>query len=179
MPVELAPWLFDASSLTWRLQQACGEGFAVRLLGQRWQRPMLNEWRRLGMRQREYGLVRQVRLLCDDRPVVFARTVMPPDTLKGARRRLAHLGNRPLGATLFADKSMRRDGIEIARITPEHGVYAAATARGRSPGDAIWGRRSVFFIEGRPLLVSEIFLSVMAHPGAPRRAALHDTEQSA
>lgn len=164
VPAELAPWLFDCESLTRRLQQTCGAGFRVRLLGQRWQRPMLNERRRLGMGNREYGLVRQVRLLCGHLPVVFARTVMPVATIRGTRRRLAHLGHRPLGATLFADKSMRRDGIEIARITPDHDLYAAATGDGQLDEDAIWGRRSVFRIKDRPLLVSEIFVSVLPHP---------------
>lgn len=160
----MTQWLFDSASLTWRLQQVCGERFRVRLLGQRWQRPMRNERRRLGMASREYGLVRQVRLLCGDLPVVFARTVMPAATLKGRRRRLAHLGNRPLGAALFSDKSMRRDGIEIARLTPEHDMYTTALGCGQVRNRTLWGRRSVFFIDGRPLLVSEIFLSIPTHP---------------
>jgi chorismate lyase len=35
------------------------------------------------------ALIREVHLLCDDRPWVFARTIIPISTLRGRERRLA------------------------------------------------------------------------------------------
>lgn len=119
---------------------------------------MLNEARTLGQRPEAYALVREVYLMCDDKPWVFARTVIPAGTLKGGRRRLANLGKRPLGAVLFADRSMRRSPVEIACLSPGQPLFARAVAPLCVTPEAIWGRRSVFRLSGQPLLVSEIFL---------------------
>lgn len=119
---------------------------------------MLNEAQRLDMRPSSYAWIRQVHLLCGEQPWVFARTVIPPHTLRGKQRRLSRLGKKPLGAVLFADKSMRRTEMEIACILPGQQLYQLATHHMALTEHAIWGRRSVFFLNRNPLLVSEIFL---------------------
>jgi chorismate--pyruvate lyase len=158
IPVELSPWLFDSGSLTQRLIESCPGEFRVTLLSQGWGRPLLNEARRLGMRASQNALIRQVHLSCDGVPWVFARTVIPPRTLRGPQRRLAHLGNKSLGAVLFADKSMRRTELEIAAIAKGQQIYTLATQHMGAESRKIWGRRSVFSLHNHPLLVSEIFL---------------------
>ncbi len=155
MPPVLASWLIDTDSLTRRLRAICGAAFSVRVLKQRWQRPLPSERVALGLHDQAWALVRQVRLLCASQAVVYARTIMPEATLNGARRRFAHLGNRPLGEMLFTDRRIVRGHMEIARIEPGHELHALAVGHGRA---GIWGRRSVFEIDGYPLLVNEIFL---------------------
>jgi chorismate--pyruvate lyase len=157
-PAELLDWLLDPTSLTRRLQQACAGQFRVEPTGQYWQRPMLNEAQALGVLPHERCFVREVRLLCDDQPWVYARTVIPVRTLTGPRRRLSRLGKKPLGAVLFADPSMYRSGIEIAKLLPGQSLFARATAGLSQTPTSIWGRRSAFFLNHQPLLVSEIFL---------------------
>jgi chorismate--pyruvate lyase len=157
-PAELLHWLLDRASLTARLRAACCGQFRVEVREQGWRRPMLDEARTLGQRPEAYAFVREVHLMCDDEPWVFARTVIPAATLKGGRRRLANLGKRPLGAGLFADRSMRRSPVEIARLCAGQPLFARAVAPLDSAPAAIWGRRSVFRLSGAPLLVSEIFL---------------------
>lgn len=158
IPPDLRCWLLDPASLTHRVEQACTGGFHVELLKQGWARPMLNERLLLNLRHGAAGFVRQVRLVCRGEPWVFARTIIPRATLSGPRRRLARLGNKPLGAVLFADPGMRRGDLQLARIRPGEQLFATAT-RGLQPAPLeIWGRRSVFYLGGRPLLVSEIFL---------------------
>ena len=120
--------------------------------------PRLDEAQVLGMRPRDIAIVRQVRLLCGGTPWVYARTVIPVTSLRGKLQRLAGLGTRPLGGVLFADPGMRRGIVELAELLPGHAVYAAATGHMRQRPAAIWGRRSVFRMSGKPLLVSEIFL---------------------
>lgn len=166
VPARWLDWLLDDGSLTRRLVAACGGGFRVAPLSQGWRRPLLNEAGVLGMRPDLYGFVREVHLLCDGSPWVYARTVIPPQTLVGERRRLARLGDRPLGAVLFADRSMRRSPVQIARLRPGQWLYDSATAplAGRPAGslpDEIWGRRSLFWLGDRPLLVNEIFLPAL------------------
>lgn len=165
VPAGMLDWLLDPTSLTRRLQQACRGRFRVELLSLGRGRAMANEAALLAMRADGQAVVRQVLLLCGDTPWVFARTVIPTTTLRGRRRRLLHLGNRPLGAVLFADRSMRRGAVEVARIGPGQGMYKLATERLAERPEAIWGRRSVFFLDENPLLVSEVFLpSVGAAP---------------
>lgn len=163
LPEDFSPWLLDSSSLTQRVIAVCGGRFRVQLLALAWGRPLPDEAARLALRAGERSLVRQVQLLCNERPWVYARTVIPRSTLTGRNRRLAHLGSKPLGAALFADPTMERDEVEITRITPGSALYALATQGLPVKPDEIWGRRSVFRVSDRPLLVSEIFL-----PGIPK-----------
>jgi chorismate--pyruvate lyase len=158
LPVDLRPWLLDTASLTQRVVSVCSGPFRVRVLSQRWTRPMRNECLRLGMVAGAHALVRQVELLCNGVPWVYARTVIPRSTLTGRARRLANLGSRSLGATLFADPAMRRSGLEVARLSDRDALFARLATLDHAQVDSLWGRRSVFTLAGKPLLVSEIFL---------------------
>ena len=158
VPEVLRAWLLDNGSLTDRLKRSCKGNFSVTVMDESWQRPQLDEARVLDMPDTAVAWVRQVQLLCDGKPWVFARTVVPAATLSGAQRRLAHLGSRPLGAYLFSDPGMRRSSVQLARITPGSRLFEdAVQSLPDRPGE-IWGRRSVFRVDNKPLLVSEIFL---------------------
>ncbi len=154
----LRDWLLHTGSLTRRVQQACAGRFSVRVEMQGWGRPRLDEYRALRLRIGRIALIREVHLLCDERPWIFARTIIPVTTLRGRERRLAHLGNRPLGAVLFADPHMQRGPVEVACIRPGSTLFATAVKGLQRRPAEIWGRRSVFRLGGKPLLVSEIFL---------------------
>lgn len=162
VPEPVLRWLLDPASLTRRIQSACHGCFRVEVLFQGWARPQHNETRELGMRTGSSGFVREVHLLCDGRPWVFARTVIPRTTLTGPRRCLTRLKSRPLGALLFADPTMQRGPVEIARLSPCDKLYPSAIRHLTQRPETIWGRRSLFTLGGKPLLVSEIFL-----PGIP------------
>lgn len=149
---EVADWLFDPSSLTARLIKHCHGRFSVRVLSEGYSHPRLSEHKTLAMKNRETALIREVHLLCDGHPVVYARTVIPVSTLVGPQRRLLHLGDKPLGAVLFSDKTMQRGEVQIARLKPE---YVKLDTDEQSK---VWGRRSVFKLNDKPLLVSEYFL---------------------
>ncbi len=158
IPALYLPWLLDTASLTQRLIDACRGEFRVRVLNQAWDRPRPEEARALGLHPRGHGIVREVHLLCGGRPWVYARTILPRATLTGAERRLAHLKSRSLGAVLFADPTMHRGRTEIVRLRPADSLYALAAHGLDSPPTEIWGRRTVFRLRGKPLLVSEFFL---------------------
>jgi len=162
VPAAVRSWLLDAGSLTDRLRTTCKGCFSVRVLEEGWQRPRLDEARALSMQLAGLGWVREVQLLCDGEPQVFARTIVPRKTLSGAQRQLAHLGNRPLGAYVFADPGMRRTAVELACIHPGQAMFAEATEGLQHKPASIWGRRSVFRVGGKPLLVTEVFLTDIA-----------------
>ena len=158
LPRSLSSWLLDTASLTLRLQQLCPGAFRVRVLSQQIGRPTLDELRALDMKPDARAIIRQVQLLCDGVPWIYARTVIPLTSVRGRLRRLVHLGNRPLGGMLFADRGMRREIVELACIRRGDGLYAAAIHGLKSRPAVIWGRRAVFRIARRPLLVTEVFL---------------------
>ncbi len=157
---EALAWLGDEGSLTARLKQRCGDRFAVRVLDEDWQRPDPGESRLLGVPARQKALLRQVHLLCGDELCVYARSVIPLDTLRGRHRRLQYLGDKPLGEYLFAQPRLQRERIEWSRLLPGSPLYRRALPDGGS-GQPIWGRRSLFRIDGKPLLVAEFFLPVL------------------
>lgn len=157
-PPELGCWLFDPGSLTRRLQLACEGRFSVQVLAQTWRRSLPSEARALGIRPSDYALERQVLLLCDNTPWVYARTLIPHRTMVGEQRQLACLGNRPLGAFLFANPAMEREEMEVACLKVGDRFFHMATAHLEAQPAQVWGRRSLFRLAKRPLLVYEIFL---------------------
>jgi chorismate--pyruvate lyase len=163
VPDAVFGWLNDRGSLTRRVIEACPGRFRVKLRRQEWAMPMTSERRLLGIRRARFALLREVELQCGERPWVFARTVIPGASLRGGGRRFALLGERPLGAVLFADPATRRGGTQIARLTPRQPLFEAACAGLALRPDELWGRRTLFFYAGRPLLVNEIFLPDIPH----------------
>lgn len=162
IPDKYLPWLLDTASLTERIIHRCNDKFSVRLLGQLRARPLRDEAAALGMRATSHALVRQVQLLCGDAPWVFARSVIPPRTLARKSHRFTALGARSLGAMLFADPSTKRGEVEITCLTTEDRFYHLVVRDLRHKPETIWGRRSLFRLEGKPLLVCEFFLPDIA-----------------
>ncbi len=158
IPPRVLSWLFDRASLTARLIRHCrlhdGAVFRVKVLRQAIAAPTLDERRVLNIRSRHCAIIREVKLYCGEHAMVYARTVIPLATVTGAQRLYANLGNRPLGAMLFADKSMRRAEVTVSCLRPGDLLYPNTGEK----NDGVWGRRSVFTVGGKPLLVSEYFL---------------------
>jgi chorismate--pyruvate lyase len=152
----VACWLRDTGSLTHRLR-ARGR-FAVEPLHQAVERPRADEAALLGLGPRRWALVRAVLLRLDDAPVVYARSVLPLTSLRGANRRLAHMRHHSLGAELFRAPAARRRAVWIARV-PAEALPAAIGA-----GEPVWGRQSLFDKREQPLLVAEFFLPALWHP---------------
>ncbi|CAK0750640.1 putative chorismate pyruvate-lyase [Gammaproteobacteria bacterium] len=161
IPTKFVPWLMDEGSLTRRVTRACAGRVRVQVLDQSWGRASSDEAVALGMNRHGRVWLREVQLLCDDQPWIYAHTVIPITTLTGPARRLLRLGNRPLGAVLFADPKTIRGKVEIVRLQPHHRLYQRATHFTAVMPDILWGRRSLFWVGNRPLLVIEVFLPAL------------------
>ena len=157
IPAGVRSWLFDSSSLTARLTRLCPGKFRVVLLSQAVMRPTLDEIKALDLASGDSALIREVHLCCVGKPVVYARTVIPLSTLTGAQRSYGNLGNRPLGAMLFADRTMKREEVMVSRLMPGDALYSKTGIAKQ----AVWGRRSVFRVGRKPLLVSEYYLPAL------------------
>lgn len=149
----LRPWLLDRGSLTERLIRASKGQFEVRVLFQGMGVPHLSEQRALDLPARQRTLIREVILLGNHQAWVYARSIIPVKTLTGRLRRLRKLDNRPLGALLFSDPGMARGPIEISNLSMFEQTVPATC------GHPIQGRRSLFWLDSKPLLVSEVFLT--------------------
>lgn len=148
-PRALRPWLLDRGSLTERLIAVSDGQFRVEVLQQRWGVAHRDEARLLGLKARQAALIREVILYGKQQPWVYARSILPATSLERSLRHLKQLGNKPLGAVLFSDPHMQRSDIEIAQLAASQLPFADKPA---------WGRRSIFFLHQKPLLVSEVFL---------------------
>ncbi|WP_455211453.1 chorismate--pyruvate lyase family protein [Kaarinaea lacus] len=159
---RLRAWLLDDGSLTRRLRTLCPHGFRVKILDQGWAPPMVNEAHHLAISFHTRVFSREVLLQCDERSMVYARTVIPARTLKGRLSRLAKLGEKPLGEILFTDPHIHRRDLEIARLQPGELLFEKAQLAIAEPeptmGNVMWARRSTFAYHDKRLLVSEIFL---------------------
>jgi len=167
VPARWRHWLLDRGSLTQRLVAASANQFRVRILTQGIAKPRRTEAKALGIPRHQLAVVREVILYGKNQPWVYARSVLPLSSLTGHLARLRKLDERPLGALLFADPSMRRGKLELANVQPSKVALPLELGIFDTP---LWGRRSVFYVADKPLLVSEIFLPTFS----PANSDPHD-----
>ncbi|MCE2572386.1 chorismate lyase [Motilimonas eburnea] len=177
LPVGLLDWLTDSGSLTARLI-ANSRDFHVHVIGQAFLCASEQEQQALALSPHYIAtsehLIREVLLCCDGAPWVYARTVIPVSTLTGEEQKLAQLGEQPLGATLFNSPNMTREDLVIAALPEDANIVAAVKAVSELPTVGLWGRRSLFHLANKPLLVHEIFLpSALAY--RPNHQDKHST----
>lgn len=158
---NLQSWLLDPNSLTARLKSHCHQ-FRVELLGQSIEICQEHEAVAL-IPPGEKILVREVLLFCDEKPQVFARSLLPLSSLTGAEQGLANLGTQSLGQVLFNNPSLKRQNIEVAAFDTTSPVgklvkQLSLPEQYLSSSEKLWGRRSIFVVEDKPLMVAEVFL---------------------
>lgn len=158
LPPALRVWLTDTGSLTRQLQQVCEQSFSVALLQSGWQRPLPDEALLLKQAPVKLAFTREVHLLDGDKAEVYARTLVPVRTYQAMRARFDTLGNQPLGEMLFNDPSLSRGPIQVACLQPGQTLFELATRHLSYQPDALWARRSCFYLAGKAMLVNEIFL---------------------
>lgn len=159
LETELSPhwynWLRYAGSMTERLQDYCDK-VTISVLSETWQCPFVSERKMLCLAERELAFIREVRIICDEQPWLFARSVIPSETLTATGGELAKLGVLPIGNILFAAKNMQRSMFEVAKAKPgDYFFYAAGADESRA--EFLWARRSLFYLSNLPLLINEVF----------------------
>ena len=155
-------WLSDRGSLTERLR-ASG-GFAVVVLNQYLGTPCRDEVDELSLKAGQHAWIREVALHCNGQPVVFAHSVLPRRPSGPMIRWLARLGNRSLGALLFAHPRFVRGGMQTRRLDARHPLFQPAVRALHLPSSyagVLWARRSLFTFNARSLLVTEVFSPIV------------------
>ncbi len=155
---DFRTWLTDSGSLTGRLQ-ALGS-FSVSLRNQRLAKPTDDEAVELGLERTRLAWIREVALFLDGRPVVFAHTVLPRRPRGPLLQWLARLGNRSLGALLFAHPGFLRGPLAARRLGRRHALFPPAVEAlqlADAPPPVLWARRSRFSFGKQNILVTEVF----------------------
>jgi len=153
---SLSNWLFDPTSLTSRLKSHCTK-FRVEVIGQQIENCHAEEAKG-SIRANEEVLIREVILYCDELPQVFARSLLPLKSLTGEQQQLANLGTQPLGQVLFNDPKLERQSIEVACFNQQSTVGQFCHQLNLTYTHNLWGRRSLFILNNKPIMVSEVFL---------------------
>jgi len=156
-PSILTEWLLDPSSLTAKLK-AISSDFRVQLLFQQEQACQAHEADFLGITANDATLVREVLLLCDNTPWVYARSILPLAALSNADQALAKMGTNPLGEQLFSRSDIQPGRIQVAQFSPDTkpGQLNTQYYRAQNP---LWGRRRMFHLQHGAISVAEVFLS--------------------
>ena len=162
LPEAVQSWIYEAGSLTQRLRDYYGNAITVSILFHQWRTPFLSERLQLHLPQHRYGLTREVMLHTKGKPLLLARTIIPEATIKVAHRNLAHLGTRPLGEVIFSYPDLERIAMDLVLIKPA--TWTEQAQQKAHINQPIWGRRTVYAIHKRPMLVSEFFLpEILGH----------------
>ena len=152
-------WLTHRASLTARLVARCQQ-FRVQRLHQNFSICLTDEFAEIGLQRSLKVVEREVLLRCDERPVVYAHTVVPTSANATQWPLFAALGEKSLGSTLFNDPLVERGQLSYAKLRHTHPLMKriAALKILQTPVDYLYARRSVFRRKGGCLLVTEIFL---------------------
>ncbi len=158
--------LIDNGSLTARLKARYTD-FEVRPVLLKNAKSFADESALLGLKASQHALIREVLLMGNNQPVVFAHSVLPHASLRGAWRSLGKLGNKPLGAALFANPKVKRTPLEYKKLSRQHPISMRLAGHAQTSPKALWARRSIFSLNCAKILVTEVFLEQLLSPVIP------------
>ncbi|MES2500023.1 MAG: chorismate lyase [Pseudomonadota bacterium] len=154
---QLKPWLIDSGSLTSSLQQHYSD-FKVQPVVMKFGKVIVDETHLLQISTHTTALIREVLLIGEGRSLVFAHSVLPRSSLRGAWHAFGKLGNKPLGAALFANQKVKRAPLSYKKLSPHQVLYQKAAQHLVDKPAYLWARRSVFRLNCATILVTEVFL---------------------
>ncbi len=139
-------WLQDEGSLTKQLIILSGNQFRVNLISESWETltsaVLLRQFGPLQPAHKFWS--RKVVLLGKGEEWVAAHTLIPEYSLLGPLQQVMSLKSKPLGEYLFSHPDLIRCELDFTPL----------------PGQG-WGRRSLFYLYGKPIMVAEFFLPAM------------------
>lgn len=136
-------WLFDPGSLTQSLIRKSRGNFRVEVTSEQWiSLPFASVRSRFGPLIAEHKFwSRKVVLRGNDTPWVLAHTLVPQFSLLSPLKQVLELNEQPLGEYLFRHPDLIRSAMDITPFA-----------------DNSWGRRSLFYLFEKPVMVAEFFL---------------------
>lgn len=147
---RFADWLTDTGSLTARLI-ASGRRFNVTLLRLETGQALPDEAAALQLAPGARALIREVRLLLDDQPMIAARSLCAAGSDWCA---ILDRGTRSLGLSLYDAATIAVGPLEYACLSPAMPLHPG-------PDGPLDARRRLHIRDGQAMLVQEIFLPAL------------------
>lgn len=154
LPFETAEWLLEYGSLTERIETKFGS-VCVDILEEG--ACTLSEYdKKFFNSKRVTGFVRKVILSAQNKPLIFAKTVV-----SGKTQSIERLGNKPLGKVLFSNKFLQRKRFRVRKMDNNDPLIATNNIQlEHTVLHYLWARQSLWISknEDMELLLYEIFL---------------------
>ena len=163
-PHALRDWLTSKGSLTASLKNHC-KRFHIQCLKQRQEICLTDDIKPIGLSRRCKTQVREVLLVCDGQPVVFAHSIITSHATSLNWPMLKKLGNNSLGSLLFANPEVTREIPQFARLSHTHALSRRIRTALPEYADtaSFYARRCLYRRKRGAMLVTEIFLPEITH----------------
>ena len=92
----------------------------------------------------EENNIREVILLSNEEPLIYAKSIIPLETIKLGLNILGNLKENPLGDILFSNPEIKKKYMLFARFQSKEEIF--------------YGRKGIYKVKGYPFSVCEIFL---------------------
>lgn len=150
-------WITYPGSFMLKLKQHGINDAKIQILNEGWLLPVNDERIILDIRPRRLAWVREVIIRSGETIWMYARTVIPAKTLTGKERILQHLKTRSLGSILFSYPEIIRNPFEYFSVEMGSVWHTKLKKKIDMPRETLPGRRSVFSLREKSLLLTEIF----------------------
>ena len=147
--------LSHRGSLTKRFKQVMGVSPSLTRLSQGYLFPSQDEKVMLDIKPRQVALIREIKMGKKEQNWLFARTVVPLQTLTGSAKRITALNNAPIGKILFGRNGAKRRWMQVSLT---HNLPKSVIELGVTSDQKLWQRQSIFEFNSGLLMVSELFL---------------------
>lgn len=157
-------WLVLPNNLTETIKKTQAN-FTLNVLNQSFDNPYLDEINAFHDYPVDatYAFIRKVFLEGDDKPMIFARVVVPEETYLNYQDELTQLGRSAIGNTLlYNDPQVIRQAFEYKLIEPHDEMFHELGLLNQvARSDSLWARRSIFVMPKGYLLITEVFLKAI------------------
>ena len=138
---SIKSWLSESGPITKRI--SANENFELNLLRDEIDEVDETEKKYLGNSIGDIK-VREVLLLGNKVPKVYAKSLIPVKTIKKGFSKLGSLGTKPLGDILFEKNIFNKIDVMYSSFIHEDSIF--------------WGRKTKYLVKNLPFSVMEIFL---------------------
>lgn len=150
-------WLTEAYVLTQAIKSKY-KNYSLQLIKQELTATPIEDQQALNISEQSF--VRRVLQSGDNIPLCYARTTIPLITFEKYRAEFENLGEQPIGETLlYNNPAVTRSEFEVCCITSANPLLQEAINAANQTFAELWARRSVFWLEKHPLLITEIILT--------------------
>jgi chorismate lyase len=158
VPHYLLDWILCKDSTTAKIRKLTDNQLVMNIISEEFSLPMENEAKKLIQNTSAHCLVRKALMQASNLPWLYCRSVFPKKTLTGEESIFSNLGSQPIGDILFGKNAWARSLFELSELTTESLLYQEATEHLTFKPDSLWARRSVFALQNKSILITEVFL---------------------